>query len=398
MSGCTKSAQYLAEALCNNESLDASQFVTLIQNRASVRARLQTEATARRVHVFGNAVYKRALIECTSYCKNNCDYCGIRAANTSARRVRLTQSRILDCCKTGYALGFRSFVLQGGEDPCFDADFVASTVRLIRGTYGDCAITLSFGEQSAETYALWKESGADRYLLRHEAANDALYAALHAHEHAARTERTLRSTFTARAERTTQTPQTASEAQTPRTASDAQTPRTARYRKECLFTLKKLGYQTGSGFMVGAPYQTAEHLAEDLLFLRDLQPEMIGIGPYIAHKDTPFAACANGSAELTTFLISVLRIMFPRALIPATTALETLAADGSEQGILAGANVLMIGVASEHMRRSYALYEGKTRTAREDAADCVLRMQRRLGAIGCTFSPSRGDYGENGEQ
>lgn len=334
---------------------DRGGFIYLIDNRdtaiegTSLRGVLQRSAQAISRSVFGNEIYTRALIEVTSYCRNNCFYCGIRAGNSCASRYRLTDSEIMACCAQGYGLGFRTFVLQGGEDPLFTDNMVTDLVRRIKISYPDCAVTLSLGEREREVYAAWREAGADRYLLRHETADGAHYGKLH-----------------------------------PATMS-------LQHRKQCLSDLKALGYQTGAGMMIGSPYQTSANLADDLLYLRELQPEMIGIGPFIHADGTPFQDCPDGSVELTLFLISVLRVMFPRALIPATTALGTLSPDGREQGILCGANVVMPNLSPIANRKKYAIYNGKTGTG-EDAAESRSILARRIEAIGYKLSSSKGDY------
>ena len=317
--------------------------------RTTPRDVLQKRANEMRQRIFGNRIYTRGLIEFTNYCKNNCYYCGIRAGNRDAERYRLTQDEILDCCKTGYGLGFRTFVLQGGEDNYYTDDIIAEIVKNIKTNYPDCAVTLSFGEHEIETYRLWKEAGADRYLLRHETANDEHYRRLH-----------------------------------PDNMSSA-------HRKQCLWNLKSLGYQTGAGFMVGTPGQTASELAEDLLFLHDLRPEMIGIGPFIPHEQTPFANEPDGTKELTLFMLSVLRVMFPHVLLPATTALGTIAPDGREQGILHGANVVMPNLSPVADRKKYALYEHKICTG-EEAAECRNCLEARMRSIGCELAVDRGDF------
>ena len=266
---------------------------------------------------YEDKVYIRGLIEVSSYCKNNCLYCGIRAGNKNAMRYRLSEEEILSCCKVGYDLGFRTFVMQGGEDNHFTDDFMCRLIFKIKSLYPDCAITLSLGERSKESYKDLKDAGADRYLLRHETANDAHYSKLH-----------------------------------PEGMELAE-------RKKCLFNLKELGYQVGSGFMVGSPYQTWETIAQDLLFLKELQPQMIGIGPFISHKDTPFKNEKSGSLYLTLKLISVLRIMFPKSLIPATTALSSISPIGREMGLKAGANVVMPNLSPEDVRAKYNLYDNK---------------------------------------
>ena len=344
-------AHLLLDELKENKTLSKENFAALIRRREEVRAEAQAEARRLQHRAFGNKVFRRALIECTNYCANNCSYCGIRRGNERLERYRLSKEEILSCCKRAAQLGFKTFVLQGGEDSAYSPDFVAELIREIKARHPDCAVTLSLGEQALETCRLWKRAGADRYLLRHESADDEHYRLLH----------------------------------------DEDSPeRTAAARKSCLYSLKALGYQCGAGFMVGSPLQTEEHLAADLAFLSEFKPEMVGIGPFIPHKDTPFAACPAGSMELATFLLSIIRIMLPDALIPATTALATVSADGREQGILAGANVVMPNVSPAAAREKYVLYEGKAREGAE-AAEGLILLEGRLKRIGYTLSDERGD-------
>lgn len=297
---------------------------------------------------YGKDVYTRGLIEFTNYCKNNCYYCGIRGGNQNATRYRLTKEEILACCQNGYTLGFRTFVLQGGEDNYYTAKYIAELVHDIKTAHPDCAVTLSIGEHSFEDYQCWKEAGADRYLLRHETADNTHYRKLHP----------------------------------PAMSLDN--------RKQCLYWLKELGYQVGSGFMVGTPGQTIDCLVEDLLFLKELEPHMIGIGPFISHKDTPFKGEAFGSLEQTLILISILRLMFPYALIPATTSLGTIAPDGREKGILAGANVVMPNLSPVSVRKQYMLYDNKICTG-EEAAECRQCLSNRIENIGYQIVTDRGD-------
>lgn len=300
---------------------------------------------------FGNKIYTRGLIECTNICRNDCLYCGIRKSNQKIERYRLTKEDILACCKEGYALGFRTFVIQGGEDGAYTPSFVADVVKCIKEVFGDCAVTLSFGEQECDTYRLWKEAGADRYLLRHETANKQHYERLHPSEMCYEN------------------------------------------RVRCLYDLKKLGYQVGSGFMVGSPYQTPLNLAEDLLFLAELKPHMIGIGPYIPHKDTPFAGMASGTLKQTLVMISLLRLMFPKALIPSTTSLGTIAPNGREQGFLYGANVVMPNLSPAAVRKKYMLYDNKICTG-EESAQCRSCLDLRVKSVGYELVVDRGDYKE----
>lgn len=297
---------------------------------------------------YGKDVYTRGLIEFSNYCKNNCYYCGIRCGNQNATRYRLTKEEIIACCKEGYALGFRTFVLQGGEDVSYTRDDIAEIVQKIKAAHPDCAVTLSIGEHTYEDYKYWREAGADRYLLRHETADDSHYRQLH-----------------------------------PETMSLAN-------RKQCLFWLKELGYQVGSGFMVGSPGQTLDCLVADLQFLKELEPHMIGIGPFISHKDTPFKEEASGTLAQTLLLISILRLMFPYVLLPATTALGTIAPDGREKGILAGANVVMPNLSPVSVRKQYMLYDNKICTG-EEAAECRGCLSDRMENIGYRIVTDRGD-------
>ena len=297
---------------------------------------------------YGKEIYLRGLIEFTNYCKNNCYYCGIRCGNEKAQRYRLTMDQILSCCDSGGELGFRTFVLQGGEDPYFTDEKIVDIVKKIRNSYPDCAITLSIGEKTKESYRLYKEAGADRYLLRHETANEDHYRHLH-----------------------------------PEQMSLAN-------RKQCLRNLKELGYQTGAGFMVGAPGQTLECLAEDLIFLKELNPEMVGIGPFIPHHDTKFADEPAGSVELTLFLLSVLRIILPKCLLPATTALGTADPKGREKGLLAGANVVMPNLSPVKDRKKYELYDNKICTG-DEAAECRVCLKNRVKSVGFELVEDRGD-------
>lgn len=302
-------------------------------------ALLFDSADSKRREIYGDEVYIRGLIEFTNYCRNNCYYCGIRRDNKKAQRYRLSEEEILACCEEGYRLGFRTFVLQGGEDPYYTDALICDIVSKIRNRFEDCAITLSLGEKSKESYKAFFDAGANRYLLRHETASDAHYRKLHPDN------MNLQS------------------------------------RKQCLYDLKDIGYQVGSGFMVGSPYQTTDNLIEDIRFLQNLQPDMIGIGPYITHEDTPFSSFENGSLALTLRLIAILRLMFPYALIPATTALGTIHPQGRELGLKAGANVVMPNLSPVGVRKLYALYENKICTG-EEAAQCRGCLERRVKSAG----------------
>ena len=300
---------------------------------------LAEAADIRRRENYGDKVYIRGLIEFTNYCRNNCYYCGIRRDNKKAERYRLTKDEILLCCDEGYKLGFRTFVMQGGEDPYYTDEMICDIVSKIKSRYPDCAVTLSIGEKPRESYQAFFDAGADRYLLRHETADPEHYGKLH-----------------------------------PESMS-------LENRKECLFDLKEIGYQVGSGFMVGSPYQTTENLISDLRFLQKLQPDMIGIGPYITHADTPFAEFKSGDVMLTLRLVSSLRLMFPYALIPSTTALGTIHPQGRELGLKAGANVVMPNLSPVSVRKLYSLYENKICTG-EEAAQCRGCLERRVESAG----------------
>lgn len=338
------------DKLIELHNLSKAEYLELLQYREDEEAvgRLQAEAVRLRKQYYGIKVFTRGLIEFTNYCKNNCYYCGIRRGNPHVNRYRLTRDEILECCRQGYGLGYRTFVLQGGEDPYYTDERMAEIIRAIKTEFPDCAITLSVGEKSCDSYRLFKEAGADRYLLRHETADESHYRSLH-----------------------------------PAEMSLAN-------RKQCLFDLKKLGYQVGAGFMVGAPGQTLSNIAEDLLFLQELKPEMVGIGPFIPHHDTIYAEEKAGSVDLTLFLLSVIRIMLPKVLLPATTALGTLDPRGREKGLSVGANVVMPNLSPVENRKLYELYDNKICTG-EEAAECRGCLSRRVESAGYHLVEERGD-------
>lgn len=330
--------------------LAKKEFVQLLStytNEDMEFARNLARETAK--NYFSNKIYIRGLIEFTNICKQNCFYCGLRAENGKASRYRLTKDDIMECCREGYALGFRTFVLQGGEDPHFDDSLMCEIVSSIKSNFPDCAVTLSIGEKSRDTYKQLFDAGADRYLLRHETANTEHYSRLH-----------------------------------PSSLSLAS-------RKECLFSLKDIGFQTGCGFMVGSPFQTFETLADDLLFIHELQPQMVGIGPFVPHKDTPFGNEPSGSLELTLLLLALVRIMLKNVLLPSTTALGTIHPEGREMGILSGANVVMPNLSPISVRKKYMLYDGKISTD-EEAAEGVEALKKRMKKIGYEITVSRGDF------
>ncbi|MCF2554174.1 [FeFe] hydrogenase H-cluster radical SAM maturase HydE [Faecalicatena contorta] len=339
----------LIDKLNEEENLSKEEWISLINGRSPALSEyLFTLAREKRHRHYGHDVYIRGLIEFTNYCRNDCLYCGIRKSNENANRYRLRKEDILSCCQEGYRLGFRTFVLQGGEDGYFTDDRITEIISAIRADFPDCAITLSVGEKSRETYRRWFEAGADRYLLRHETHNAEHYARLH-----------------------------------PATLSAA-------HRQKCLWDLKEIGYQVGCGFMVGSPYQTSAHLAEDMIFMKELGPQMIGIGPFIPHHDTPFAKEQPGTLELTLFMLGLIRLMLPKVLLPATTALGTIHPQGRELGILAGANVVMPNLSPVRVRKDYTLYDNKICTG-DEAAECRKCLEKRMESIGYHVVTARGD-------
>lgn len=337
----------LVDRLREQRNLSDAEFKTILETDAYDAALQKAADEVRRAH-YGTDVYVRGLIEFTNYCKNNCYYCGIRRDNRNATRYRLTKEEILSCCAEGYDLGFRTFVLQGGEDPFYTDDLICEIVAAIHAQHPDCAITLSIGEKSRESYQKYFDAGANRYLLRHETADPEHYGKLHPNE------------------------------------------LSALHRQACLFDLKDIGYQVGSGFMVGSPYQTTENLISDLRFLQKLQPGMIGIGPYITHAQTPFANEKSGSLELTLRLLSILRLLFPYALLPSTTALGTIHPQGRELGLKAGGNVVMPNLSPVRVRKLYELYENKICTG-EEAAQCRGCLEQRVKSAGYEIVTARGD-------
>jgi biotin synthase len=340
----------LIDKLEKEGTLAGEEFAALLDNRDAATADyLFSRARAVRERVYGRDVYMRGLIEFTSFCRNDCYYCGLRRGNREAERYRLTKEQILDCCAKGYGLGFRTFVLQGGEDPYYTDEIMTDLVRSVKKNHPDCAVTLSVGEKSRESYQALFDAGADRYLLRHETANEEHYRKLH-----------------------------------PRELSLLN-------RKRCLFDLKEIGYQVGCGFMVGSPHQTRDCLIDDLLFIRELDPQMVGIGPFIPHHATPFASERAGSLELTLVLLGIIRLMLPCVLLPATTALGTIHPLGREKGILAGANVVMPNLSPVDVRSKYLLYDNKICTG-DEAAECRRCLERRVESVGCRLAVSRGDY------
>lgn len=344
----------LIDKLNREQMLTEEEFKLLIDKIGSNdREYLFEKARAQAVRYYGKKVFTRGLIEFTNYCRNDCYYCGIRKGNARAARYHLTKEDILECCKLGYGLDFRTFVLQGGEDLSYSVSEMADIVSAIRAAFPDCAITLSIGERSYEEYLELYRAGANRYLLRHETADKEHYRKLHP----------------------------------PRLNLEN--------RMRCLWDLKKIGYQVGTGIMVGSPGQTTDCIVKDLFFMKELKPHMIGIGPFIPHKDTPFCDYKAGSLTDTLVLLGILRLMFPYALIPATTALGTIDDKGREMGILAGANVVMPNLSPLSVRKKYMLYDNKISTG-DEAAECRAGLEKRMEAIGYTLSTERGDCAHPG--
>lgn len=343
----------IIEKLKDTHSLTLNEYEYLIENiNEKSTELLKKYATHTRKKYYGNKVFVRGLIEVSNICKNDCYYCGIRKSNQSCDRYRLTKDEILECCSEGYALGFRTFVMQGGEDGTFTDEWLCDILEKIKKSYPDCAITLSLGERSKESYQKLFDSGADRYLLRHETADTFHYSKLHPEN------------------------------------------LTLENRIRCLHDLKEIGYQVGCGFMVGSPFQTVKNIAQDLKFIEEFQPDMCGVGPFIPHKDTIFANEKSGDSELCCYLLSIIRLIKPNILLPATTALGTVRNDGRERGILSGANVIMPNLSPMAVRKKYALYDGKISTG-EESAQSLNKLKQSMQAIGYEVVVSRGDINKN---
>jgi len=339
----------IIEKLAECHSLSADEYKLLITERDEESAELlSVKADAVRREYYGTDIYIRGLIEISNICKNDCLYCGIRANNKNCERYRLTEEEILSCCKEGYKLGIRTFVLQGGEDAHFTDEILCNLIKQIKNNHPDCAVTLSLGERSKDSYKALYDAGADRYLLRHETADSEHYSKLH-----------------------------------PSAMSFEN-------RMQCLHNLKDIGYQVGCGFMVGSPYQTVDNIVKDLMFIETFQPDMCGIGPFIPHKDTVFSDYAAGTVELTCYLLSIIRLICPKVLLPATTALATIDEQGREKGILAGANVIMPNLSPESARAKYELYDGKLSTGTE-ASENIRKIKNSMKKIGYRIVCARGD-------
>lgn len=340
----------IIDRLYNEKILCLEEFGHLLEDSDEVDMQYLFER-AREVSKkhFSNKIFIRGLIEFTNYCRNDCYYCGIRKSNRNVERYRLSREDILQCCKNGYELGFRTFVLQGGDDPWYSDEKLIEIISDIRAKYSDCAITLSIGEKTFAQYEKFFRAGADRYLLRHETADSEHYKKIHPPE------------------------------------------MSGENRKDCLFKLKDIGYQTGAGFMVGSPYQSTENIVEDLLLLKKLKPAMVGIGPFIPAAGTPFSGFKRGELNLTLKLLSIIRLMFPNVLLPSTTALGTIHPNGREMGILAGANVVMPNLSPTSVRKKYMLYDNKICTG-DEAAECRSCLKMRMKKIGYEIAVDRGDF------
>ena len=341
----------LVDKLAKSHVLSREEFSFLLDNIGEEDSYLYEKAREAALANYGNKIYVRGLMEFSNYCKNDCYYCGIRRGNQNAVRYRLTLSQIMECCKMGYELGYRTFVLQGGEDAYFNDERMCEIIRSIKKEYPDCAVTLSLGERSEESYRVMHKAGADRYLLREETSVPEHYAMLH-----------------------------------PKQMS-------LENRLHCLEILKETGYQTGCGFMVGSPGWQLEYLARELCYIKKLRPHMIGIGPFIPHKDTVFAKETGGSLDLTLNLVAMLRLMNPNAMIPATTAVGTIDPRGREKAILSGANVVMPNLSPVSVRKNYMLYDNKLCTG-DEAAECRKCLDARIRSIGYEIVTDRGDYRE----
>ena len=344
-----KTSFELLHLLSEKHHLSLSSYEKILEERTEadeeLAHQLARECTEK---YYGRGVYTRGLIEFTNYCKNNCHYCGIQRGNQEVERYRLSKEEILSCCEEGYRLGFRTFVLQGGEDPYFTDEKIVEIVQAIKKAFPDCAVTLSIGEKSRASYEKYFRAGADRYLLRHETADKEHYQYLHPKE------------------------------------------LSWEHRMRCLKDLKDIGFQVGCGFMVGSPHQTAKTLAKDLYFIQEFQPDMCGIGPFIPQHATVFAREKAGTLQDTLFLLSLLRLIHPNMLIPATTALGTIDKRGRELGILSGANVLMPNLSPTAVRKKYLLYDNKICTG-DESAQCRACLSRRMESIGAHLLVDRGD-------
>lgn len=339
----------LADKLEEEHRLTRSEYLDLLKGMTPDSSALLAEkAVSARRAVYGDKVYVRGLIEFSNYCRNDCLYCGIRRSNSLPHRYRLSKEEILSCCRIGYEMGYRTFVLQSGEDPYFNDQVMGEIISSIKRFFPDCCITLSLGERSRISYEALFQSGAERYLLRHETADPKHYKRLH-----------------------------------PRELS-------WEHRMNCIRELREIGYQVGTGFMVGSPFQTLENLVEELHFVETFRPDMCGIGPFIPHRDTPFRDEPSGTLERTLYLLSIIRLIEPDILLPSTTALGTIDPLGREKGIAAGANVIMPNLSPGSVRKDYELYDNKI-CMDEEADQCGVCLSMRMLSAGCRIAVDRGD-------
>lgn len=345
-----KKSLELIDRLYKFHTLELYEYKYLIENATDAETFFYAadKAVELRKSIYGNKIYIRGLIEIGNICKNNCLYCGIRGANNTCERYRLTEEEILSCCDEGYPLGFRTFVMQGGEDAYFSDEFMCSVISKIKAKYPDCAVTLSIGERSRESYEKMFDSGADRFLLRHETATKEHYEKLHPKE------------------------------------------MSFDNRMRCLYDLKDIGFQVGCGFMVGSPYQTTDHIAADLKFIEEFSPHMCGIGPFMPAKNTPFESFHAGNASLTCYLLSLIRLIKPSILLPATTALASVEEDGRTRGILSGANVVMPNLSPAETRKKYNLYDNK-KSFGSEAAESLDLLRAQMSKIGYEVVVDKGD-------
>ncbi len=345
---------YLTDRIIRGQLLSKEEFAWLIDHRTpDIAEKLAREATDRKKRIYGSRVYIRGLIEISNCCRNDCFYCGIRRSNSRCERYRLMPDEILSCAEEGYKLGFRTFVLQGGEDGYYTDEILCDLIRTLKMRFPECAVTLSLGEKSRESYQRLFDAGADRYLLRHETADAGHYSRLH-----------------------------------PDSMSFEN-------RMRCLRELKEIGFQAGCGFMVGSPFQTSRELAEDLTFIAEYRPDMCGIGPFIPHRDTPFASMPAGTSELTCFLLSLVRLIHPAVLLPATTALASIDPEGRMKGICSGANVVMPNLSPENVKDKYDLYDNKSSSGKESAR-FLAELTEEMQSIGCEIAVDRGDIRKEG--
>jgi len=339
----------IVDGLEKNHVGKAEDYLYLLNNiNEENRQYLSNAALRVKEEFYGKEIYIRGIVEFSNFCKQNCLYCGIRKDNAHVDRYRLSHKEIVEACRKGYALGYRTFVLQSGEDPYFTDDRVVAIIKDIRDNFKDAAITLSLGEKTKRSYKKFYDAGADRYLLRHETANEKLYDKLHENM-------------------------------------------TFQNRKECLYDLKEIGYQVGAGLMVGSPGQKKTDLIDDLRFLKELKPQMVGMGPYLTHKETPLKDSENGSLTETLVMLSLVRLILPEVLLPATTAVGTIDDYGREQAILAGCNVVMPNISPMEVRKKYELYENKI-CVDDQPEECRFCIEGRVKCTGSTLNMCRGDH------